>query len=527
MPMSDLTSNCLLSCRQMGQADAWAMAQGVPGTDLMDKAGAAVVHAIRQRWSPRPVTVLCGPGNNGGDGYVVARLLGQAGWLVTVASLVPIEQLRGDALHHARLWQAWCVESTGDALAAQPLPLGEAALMGAELVVDALLGAGLDRALEPAVQALLTRVSHLGVPLVAIDVPSGLQGDTGQSLGATHSTLTVTFFRKKPGHVLMPGRALCGEVVVADIGIAKQAIDALQHDGGVPLVQENHPGLWASQWPAPALMGHKYQRGHALVLGGARMVGAARLTARGAARVGAGLVSLVVPRAAWPVYASTLLSAMAQPLDDGDAQTLITAWGQQLEALHWHALALGPGARQGLPGDAAETLRALVRAALAEPLGRPMVLDADALTVFQEDPAPLFDIIGQGALSVVLTPHEGEFNRLFGARVQGQDKVTRTRAAALVSGAVVLHKGADTVIAAPDGRVVINTNGPAWLATGGSGDVLTGFIAGLLAQGLEPMDAACAAAWLHGACAQAFGPGLLAEDLPEQLPQVLSALWGR
>ncbi|HET6786857.1 MAG TPA: NAD(P)H-hydrate dehydratase, partial [Aquabacterium sp.] len=308
-----------------------------------------------------------------------------------------------------------------------------------------------------------------------------------------------------------------------------QAIDALSHDDGDPLVQENHPGLWARQLPPPAITAHKYQRGHALVLGGARMVGAARLTARGAARVGAGLVSLAVPRAVWPVYASTLLSAMAQPLDDGDAQTLIDAWGQQLEALHWHALALGPGARQGLPGDASETLRALVRTALSEPLGRPMVLDADALTVFQEEPAQLFDTIGQGALSVVLTPHEGEFSRLFGmpAQGQGQDKVARTRAAAMTSGAVVLHKGADTVIAAPDGRVVVNTNGPAWLATGGSGDVLTGFIAGLLAQGLEPMEAACAGAWLHGACAQAFGPGLLAEDLPEQLPRVLGALWGR
>ncbi|HEX5371489.1 MAG TPA: NAD(P)H-hydrate dehydratase [Aquabacterium sp.] len=527
--MSDLTSSCLLSCRQMGLADAWTMTHGVPGIELMENAGAAVVRAIRQRWSPRPVTVLCGPGNNGGDGYVVARLLGQAGWLVTVASLQPIEQLRGDALHHARLWQAWCVESSGEASAGQPLPLGDAALMGTELVVDAIFGAGLDRPLEPTVHALLMRVPQMGVPLVAVDVPSGLQGDTGQNLGATHSTLTVTFFRKKPGHVLMPGRALCGELVVADIGIAEQAIDALSHDGGDPLVQENHPGLWASQLPPPALAAHKYQRGHALVLGGARMVGAARLTARGAARVGAGLVSLVVPRAAWPVYAATLLSAMAQPLEDGDAQTLIASWGQQLEALHWHALALGPGARQGLPGDASETLRALVRTALSEPLGRPMVLDADALTVFQEEPAQLFDTIGQGALSVVLTPHEGEFSRLFGtlAQGQGQDKVARTRAAAVTSGAVVLHKGADTVIAAPDGRVVINTNGPPWLATGGSGDVLTGFIAGLLAQGLEPMEAACAGAWLHGACAQVFGPGLLAEDLPEQLPRVLGTLWGR
>jgi hydroxyethylthiazole kinase-like uncharacterized protein yjeF len=407
-----------------------------------------------------------------------------------------------------------------------PLMANTRAVEGAALVVDALFGAGLSRALDPEVHELLEAVHRAGVPVVAVDVPSGLQGDTGQNLGAVPCALTVTFFRKKPAHVLMPGRALCGEVVVADIGIPEQALVPLAGEA-LPLPQENHPGLWRSHWGPPGLAGHKYQRGHALVFGGARMLGAARLSARGAARVGAGLVTLLTPRSVWPVYASTLLSAMAQPLDDEQPAAMIESWQHQLEDLRWHALAMGPGARLGLPGASSDTLRSLVLVALSEPLARPVVLDADALTVFEELPSLLCEALHERPRPAVLTPHEGEFTRLFGPGPQGEgsDKISRTRAAAALSGAVVLHKGADTVVAAPDGRVVVNTKGSAWLATGGSGDVLTGFIAGLLAQGVPAMEAACAAAWLHGACAQAFGPGLLAEDLPEQLPAVLTALW--
>lgn len=502
--------NELLTCAQMAQADAWAMARGMPGPCLMEEAGKAVAEAIRTRWSVRPVVVLCGPGNNGGDGYVVARLLTEAGWPVRVMALTPVATLKGDALHHARLWQAL--------RGVAPEPLALSGLDGAAIVVDALFGAGLARPLDAGVSALMGEAVARGMAVVGVDVPSGVQGDSGLSWGAMPVQLTVTFFRKKPAHVLMPGRVLCGEVVVADIGIAPQALEDLPVQAW-----ENSPALWRGLWSAPAATTHKYRRGHVVVLGGARMVGAARLAARAAGRIGAGMTTLAVPSSSWVVYASQVMSTMAQPLSDDSAQALLADWTDLLTPPRWAAVVLGPGALAGLPAPADATLRSLVLVALQAPGSRPLVLDADALMAFEGHPEALFEATVQAARPVVLTPHEGEFARLFGDG--GGDKLERTRDAARRSCAVVLHKGADTVIAAPDGRVSINTGAPAWLATAGAGDVLSGMIGGLLAQGLPAWEAACAAAWVHGVCAQAFGPGLLAEDLPEQVPAVLSALW--
>lgn len=506
----------LLTCAQMARADAWAISHGVPGVALMATAGKVVCDAIRARWAPRPVLVLCGPGNNGGDGHVVARLLHEAGWPVRLASSVPIAALHGDAAHHA--------SRASEVLAIEPL--SDAMLDGARLVVDAVFGAGLTRPFDGPAATLLRRARSAGLPIVAIDVPSGLHGDTGADWGVTPANLTVTFFRKKPGHVLMPGRALCGEICVRDIGIAPEALSTAAHQ-----TWENAPVLWLDQWAHPSAPAartgpvaiHKYVRGHTVVMGGAVMTGAARLSARAAARVGAGLTTLLVPRQVWPVYAGGLLCGMVQPLDDGDADAMAAAWSRQLGAMKWHSLVMGPGAALGLPGvDAAATLRTLVVDALLLADGRGVVLDADALTAFEHEPEALFRAL---AGPVVLTPHEGEFRRLFGAG-SGEDKLWVTREAARRSGAVVLHKGPDTVIADPEGRVGVNTNGPASLATAGSGDVLSGLIAGLLAQGLPAFEAACAGAWLHGEAARAFGPGLLADDLPEQLPAVLRRLWG-
>lgn len=291
---------------------------------------------------------------------------------------------------------------------------------------------------------------------------------------------------------------------------------------------ENSPACWHAQWPKLDPHGHKYQRGQVLVWGGARMVGAARLAARAAARVGAGMVTMAVPQAVWPVYAAHLMSAMVQPVPDDSAAKLVQGWVDQLQALRWHAVLLGPGAALGLPGDPVHTLRQLVLAALAQAKARPVVLDADALTAFEHDAQALFDAIARSACPVVLTPHAGEFARLFGqAPAEGEpghSRLSQAWRAARRSGAVVLLKGADTVVASPDGRVVLNTLAPPWLATAGSGDVLAGYITGLLAQGMPAMEAACAGAWVHGACAQAFGPGLLAEDLPEMMPKVLAKL---
>ncbi|OZI60432.1 NAD(P)H-hydrate dehydratase [Bordetella genomosp. 11] len=481
----------LLTPKEMAMADQAAVSAGHPGIVLMENAGAAVARAVRDRWTLRPVAVLCGPGNNGGDGFVVARHLAAAGWPVTLALLGRVDALRGDAAHHAGLWQ-------GDVL-----PMAPSVLEGAGLVIDAIFGAGLARPVEGAAAATLRAAADRGLPVCAIDTPSGVDGGTGEVRGtAVPAACTVTFFRKKPGHLLLPGRALCGDLVVADIGIPGSVLETMATH-----TYENVPALWLPRFPWPRLDGHKYARGHAVVVGGEVMTGAARLSALAAARVGAGLVTLAAPRAAWPVYAAALTSVMVQPITDD------TSFANLLSDARKNAIAIGPGA------GISDATRAHAQAALAT--RRAVVLDADALTVFADKSATLFHAI-RGPC--VLTPHEGEFGRLFD---RAGDKLGRARRAAQRSGAVVLLKGADTVIAAPDGRAAINGNAPPDLATGGSGDVLTGMIAGLLAQGMEAFDAACAAAWMHGAAAAAHGPGLIAEDLPGLIPGVLRALKDR
>ena len=485
----------LLSVAQMQQADRLAVAAGVCGTTLMQNAGAAVAREIERRWSQRPVAVLCGPGNNGGDGFVVARLLAHAGWPVRLALLGAREALQGDAAHHAALWSG-AVEA-----------LSGAVLAHAELVVDALFGSGLTRPLAEPLCALLAAVAQRGVPLVAVDVPSGVLGDSGESLGAVAAALTVTFFRKKPAHLLLPGRALCGTVVVADIGTPPAVWQDIAPD-----CFENGPALWHAGLPTLQAGGHKYQRGHALLWGGYPMTGAARLAARAAARAGAGLTTVAVDERAFAIYASALSSIMVSPMAEaGDFERL-------LADLRFNALLIGPGAGGGGVAGSATRQRALAMLAT----GRPVLLDADALSAFQNDPEQLF-----GAITgpCVLTPHEGEFRRLFGvAGNHAGDKLSRARSAARRSGAVLVLKGADSVVAAPDGRAVINSNAPPTLATAGSGDVLGGVILGLLAQGMDAFAAACAAVWMHGAAAADFGPGLIADDLPELLPGVLRRL---
>lgn len=293
----------------------------------------------------------------------------------------------------------------------------------------------------------------------------------------------------------------------------------------------NTPDLWISQFHWPGADDHKYRRGHVLVWGGPRMVGAARLSARAAARTGAGLVTLVVPASVWAVYAAHLMSGMAHDIDDSNADALLRAWQQTLAHKRWDVLVLGPGASVGLPGEARAVMRDMVLAALGHAGTQPLVLDADALMAFEGMASQLVDAVKRSQHPVVMTPHEGEFDRLFKGRMghagevaTDASKAQRTLAAAQLSGACVVHKGAQTVVASPDGRTVLNTHAPAWLATAGAGDVLAGMVAALLAQGLPAMEAACMATWLHGDCAGALGPGLLAEDLPEQVPAQLRRL---
>jgi len=469
-------------------ADDLAIASGIDGFALMRAAGHAVVDAITARWSKRPVLVLCGPGNNGGDGFVVASHLRSLGWPVTIALLGTHDALSGDAARAAKLWGS-DIE-----------PFSTTCLESAGIIVDAIFGAGLSRPITGNALNVIQALQQCTTPICAIDVPSGVDGSTGQVWGiAASADLTVTFFRKKPGHLLYPGRELCGDTVLADIGIPSSVLSENEQT-----TWENDPHLWQHNYPWPTPEIHKYRRGEVLLLGGAQITGASRLTAVAAARAGAGLVTVAVPASVWAIYATSLVNAIVHPIESP----------QDFEAMlledRRNVIAIGPGAGVNA------TTQQYVLATLATQ--RRVVLDADALSAFSKNPEQLFSAINGPC---VMTPHTGEFKRLF--QIEG-DKLHCARCAAQQSNAVVVLKGADTVIAAPDGTAIINANAPAQLATGGSGDVLTGFIAALLAQGMDTLDAAAAAVWLHGAAAEAFGLGLVAEDLPDLLPSVLQKL---
>jgi len=467
----------LLNTAEMYRADEAAIAAGVPGTQLMEAAGAAVADAVLLRYAARPTLVLCGPGNNGGDGFVAARRLAEAGWPVSVALLGDRAALKGDAAWAAGTWR-------GPVATVTP-----AILDGAELVIDALFGAGLDRALSGTARATVESLAARAVPVIAVDVPSGVSGDTGTVLGmAAPARLTVTFFRKKPGHLLLPGRALCGETVVADIGIPAEVLDTL-----APAVAENGPSHWREALRPAGPADHKYTRGHVVVVAG-EMPGAARLAAQGAARIGAGMVTVLGADEAMPMLSSLPAAVIvaARP-KSGDL-------GQWLKSRKAAAVLVGPGLGHG------QEARALLNAVLAS--GLPAVLDADALAGLPEGARG----IGRGRKApLILTPHQGEFDRLFGVR--DGSRLDRARAAARESAAVIVAKGFDSVVAAPDGRAVINANAAPWLATAGTGDVLAGMILGLVGQGTPPFAASAAAIWLHGRRAHEVGGPLVADDL--------------
>ena len=477
----------LLTVEEMSRADALAIGGGIPGVELMEAAGRAVADRVCARWASRSTTVLCGPGNNGGDGFVIARLLAGRGWPVRVALLGDRDRLKGDARINAERW-------TGPVEA-----MSAGAVADAELVVDAIFGAGLVRGVDGEARAAIEAIGDR--PCIAVDVPSGVDGNTGEIRGvAPRAALTVTFFRRKPGHLLDPGRFSMGEVYVEDIGIPDSVLDEIR-----PAAFANEPGLWsgALRWPRPG--DHKYSRGHAVIAGGGEMTGAARLAARAAMRIGAGMASVLCPPEARAVYAASLVGPLVVVGAGPEA------FGEYLQDPRRSAALVGPGA-----GVSAGTRELALRALR---IGKPTVLDADALTVFADAPEDMFAAIG--TTPTILTPHEGEFARLFDS---GEDKPMRARRAAARSGAVVLLKGVDTVIAAPDGRIAINANAPPDLATAGAGDVLAGLALGLLVQGLPAFEAASAAAWIHGESATAFGPGLIAEDLPDLVPPVLREL---
>lgn len=500
----------LLSNVEMAEADRLTIAGGTSGIDLMENAGRAVAEAVAgcQPIGGR-VTVVAGPGNNGGDGFVAARLLAERGYTVLVLLVGKPGQLRGDAADAAKKW-------TGAVAAAQP-----DALDGADIVIDALFGAGLDRPVEGLARAMIeamnartrAQTGQRAVPVVAVDLPSGINGNSGAVMGvAVNAAQTVTFFRKKPGHMLVPGRLHCGTITVANIGISGAVLARI-----APLTFENIPALWRADFPVPRHDGHKYDRGHAVVASGPSWsTGAARLAARGALRAGAGLVTLASPREALAVNAASNLAVMVRSVDG------VTELTTLLADRRLNSVAIGPGIGVG------EATCELVLAVLAG--DRAVVLDADAITSFATQPERLaIALKARGQLATILTPHEGEFSRFFGAlddKTKVGSKLERARLAAALTGSTVLIKGPDTVVAAPDGRASIAGNAPACLATAGAGDVLTGIAAGLLAQGMPAFAAANAAVWVHGEAAAVFGPGLISEDLPDMLPKVYRALLG-
>jgi NAD(P)H-hydrate epimerase len=482
----------ILTVAQCYEADAFAAANGVATLTLMENAGRAVADAIEARWAPLTVAVLCGPGNNGGDGFVVARLLRERGWDVRLALLGRRDELKGDAAQMAKRF------SGGDE------SLSSAIFDDVTLIVDALFGAGLSRPLEGPTADLAALLNKSSIPVVSIDVPSGMQGDTGRPISGEciHADLTVTFFRKKPAHVLMPGRFHCGEIVVADIGIPARAVDAI-----APNLFENDPAQWEFPWPDP--LAHKYARGHCVVVSGpVHATGAARLAARAALRVGAGLVSVASPQGAVAANAAHLTAIMIKPFSGSGGLSDL------LKDERLNSVVIGPGVGVG------RATQELVGAVLATKAS--VVLDADALTSFKDEPKNLFLQLRENC---VLTPHEGEFERIFpGLLGESASRIEAVRAAAAAAKCTVLLKGPDTAIASPDGRTIVNSHAPATLATAGSGDVLSGLIGGLMAQGVDSYKAAACAAWLHGEAAFQFGPGLIAEDLPEAIPDALSAL---
>jgi hydroxyethylthiazole kinase-like uncharacterized protein yjeF len=482
----------LLDPAEMQQADRLAVERGVDSFELMRRAGTAVAEAAAALAREGDVLVVVGPGNNGGDGFVAARLLADAGFHVRVVLSVPREALSGDAARAAGFYGGPVERLTA------------ATDFSAGLVVDALFGAGLSRDLEGEAAAIVAAINASDRPVLAVDLPSGIDGRTGVVRGAAvRATRTISFFRLKPGHLLLPGRVHCGVTELADIGIPDAVLERIR-----PQSFHNGPGLWNGLLPRPGIADHKYARGHALVVSGpATATGAARLAAQGALRAGAGLVTVASPPDALLVNAAHLTAIMLRRFDGaGELSTL-------LADPRINVVVVGPGNGVGA------TTRDNVEAALAS--GAALVLDADALTGWGEERARLFGLIAGRAAPAVLTPHAGEFARLFAGDGAHIDQARR---AAAESGAVIVLKGPDTLIAAPDGRIAINSNAPPELATAGSGDVLAGIVAGLLAGRMPAFEAAAAAVWLHGEAGTLLGRGLIAEDLPAALPAAFRRL---
>ncbi len=497
MPLS--LSHMLLTPEEMARADEMAAGSGLSSFELMRRAGHAVAAtALRRFPDALRFVVLCGPGNNGGDGYVAGAALAGSGAHVEIFALADVARLRGDARAAHSGWDG------------RVFPIELYRPQAGDVVIDAIFGAGLSRDIDRPVAEVIAKVEDAGLPVLAVDLPSGLCGRRGVPMGAAFAaTCTVTFMTRKPGHLLLPGRSLCGDVEVVDIGIPHRIIASVAGN-----LRENAPPLWQSMLPHAGSDSHKYKKGHlAVFAGGASKTGAARLSALAGLKTGAGLVTIASPEAAITENAAHLTAIMLAAIDDAGA---LEAW---LERAKVASFVLGPGF--GI-GQKAREFTLFLR-------DRPLVLDADGMTSFRDDPSLLFDAFAGGDPHLVLTPHEGEFARLFPdlAADTERSKVEKALEAAERAHAAIVYKGADTVVASPDGRAVINTNGSPWLATAGSGDVLAGMIGALLAQGMPAFEAAAAGVHLHGEAAKIAGAGMTAEDLAGQAGRAMAHMTGQ
>jgi ADP-dependent NAD(P)H-hydrate dehydratase / NAD(P)H-hydrate epimerase len=463
----------------------------------MENAGRGVAEEVVRRF-PRgsKVLVCCGQGSNGGDGFVCARTLRERGYQVRLGLLGKLEELQSDPKEMARRWDE-LIE-----------PLTTKSVEGAEVIVDAIWGSGLKGPVNGVVAQIIDEVTQRHLPVVAVDIPTGIDSTHGNVHGiAFEAVSTVTFFRRKTGHILLPGKRHCGEVRVVDIGIPKTVIPDV-----APQTFVNEPDFWLRYYPRLKGEGHKYDRGHAVVVSGPmESTGAARLAARTALRIGAGLVSLATSKAAFYINAAQLTSIMLAVYEGTNGLADVFQSDPRR-----NALLIGPGA--GVSQETRDNVAAVLTSEATA------IIDAEGLTAFEGRSHELFALIQQRNAATILTPHRGEFDRLFPELGNAESKLEQAKRAAEISGAVVVFKGPDTVVAAPDGLAAISDGAPAWLATAGTGDVLAGMICGLCAQNMSPFDAAAAGVWMHGELARAFGPGLIAEDMADMMPALLQRL---
>lgn len=488
-------SSEILSTHQMKLAEKAACTGKTTSFTLMQRAGKAVAEQIIERYSKQPVLILCGTGNNGGDGFIVASTLKKKNWDVTVACAVDTHDLQGDASRAAETWK-------DDIVSFEELELPEDGI-----IVDAVFGTGLSRAVEGHIYDTLISLRETECPIIAIDVPSGMNADTGECQDCTpQAEITITFQWKKPGHLLLPGRQASGEIIVADIGIDEEVLSDIG-----PFMMINSPELpWGQEDFDKPIYAHKYHHGHAVILGGRIMTGAANLAANAALRMGAGLVTVVAPADTAIIHQLSNPSLIVEPIGE------LARFKEHIKDPRRNAVLVGCGSGTDNVGAVKKVVFDTVQ---ANPQ-KFCVLDADALSVFEGDAKTLMSVLGPHC---VLTPHEGEFARIF-PDLKGS-KPERAFAAAKQSGAIIVLKGADTIIASPDARLVINANGSGWLATAGTGDVLAGMIVGLLARGLlDPFDAACAAVWIHARASEIAGAGMISSDLAGHIPAVWKEL---